>query len=295
MKGILKREGAFTLIEILIALSILGLISGASFTLLTSADKAIESAKDNWMLQNDLIKAGEDIIKQVKTALYLEIGPTNMEENEEEDSYIFLQEGAIVHRQGEYERVIIDNDNLDYNINFRRIDGEEGNQLRDLLEFELSIDGREESITTAVMLANLPKQMEVIGTEGNAIYYLSTAEVGAMPATELSGFCFIATAAFGSPLDSSVVILREFRDQYLLTNNLGSRFVDIYYYLSPPLANLIADNDIFRFIVRVLLMPIVFFTYILLRYNLFGLFILFLLFAVLTLIIKRARLQFIEI
>ncbi|MBP1760936.1 MAG: Ig domain protein group 2 domain protein [Firmicutes bacterium] len=41
--------------------------------------------------------------------------------------------------------------------------------------------------------------------------------------------CFIATAAFGSKFIWPVALLRHFRDQYLLTNDLGKAFVNFYY------------------------------------------------------------------
>jgi len=64
------------------------------------------------------------------------------------------------------------------------------------------------------------------------------------------GYCFIATAAYGTETAAELDILRDFRDQVLLKNALGSRFVEAYYRLSPPVADFIARNDFLRAVVR---------------------------------------------
>ncbi|MFQ5989452.1 MAG: FG-GAP-like repeat-containing protein, partial [Candidatus Methylomirabilales bacterium] len=71
------------------------------------------------------------------------------------------------------------------------------------------------------------------------------------------GGCFIATAAFGSPLAPQVQLLRAFRDLYLLPHPAGEAFVALYYRLSPPLAEQIAESEILRAIVRVGLVPVI--------------------------------------
>jgi len=74
----------------------------------------------------------------------------------------------------------------------------------------------------------------------------------------LGGGCFIATAAYGSPLDQHIDTLRDFRDRYLLTNTPGRKLVALYYNYSPPIADFIADRDWLRTIVRALITPLVF-------------------------------------
>jgi hypothetical protein len=62
--------------------------------------------------------------------------------------------------------------------------------------------------------------------------------------------CFIATAAYGTATAAELDVLRDFRDRVLLNNALGSRFVEAYYTLSPPVADFMAENDVLRAIVR---------------------------------------------
>ena len=69
--------------------------------------------------------------------------------------------------------------------------------------------------------------------------------------------CFIATAAYGTPMAEEIQVLREFRDEYMLTNPLGQALVDIYYRVSPPIAEFITEHPSLKPMVRAGLFPAV--------------------------------------
>jgi hypothetical protein len=68
--------------------------------------------------------------------------------------------------------------------------------------------------------------------------------------------CFIATAAYGSPLAPEVLLLQTFRDEHLVSNRLGRCLIRLYSFLSPPLAGLISRREHRQTCTRGLLRPI---------------------------------------
>jgi hypothetical protein len=88
-----------------------------------------------------------------------------------------------------------------------------------------------------------------------------------------SGGCFIATAAYRDYDHPKVQILREFRDQYLLSNSLGRIFVGIYYRYSPTLAKFIVNRDSVKALIRFTLMPIVGISALIFKMDVYGIFI----------------------
>jgi len=68
--------------------------------------------------------------------------------------------------------------------------------------------------------------------------------------------CFVATAAFGGPIEAEVDALRRFRDQRLVRSDLGRLFVALYQGTSPPLAAALRQSEPLRASVRRALLPI---------------------------------------
>ena len=95
--------------------------------------------------------------------------------------------------------------------------------------------------------------------DGNAIAVFGPVNVQVEPpeSSGTSGDCFIATAAYGTPMAGEVGALRGVRDAYLLTNVFGTAFVDIYYRVSPPIADIVRESPGLRVVVRLMLLPII--------------------------------------
>jgi hypothetical protein len=95
------------------------------------------------------------------------------------------------------------------------------------------------------------------GYADEVVYSVSSPDTGGTVDEDGGGGCFIATAAFGSPMENHVMILRQFRDKILLPNKIGRAAVVFYYKHSPPLADYIATHDNLRKFVRWSLLPII--------------------------------------
>ncbi len=73
------------------------------------------------------------------------------------------------------------------------------------------------------------------------------------------GGCLIATATFGSELAPQVQMLREIRDNKVLTTESGTSFMEsfnqFYYSFSPAIADLERQNPVFKEVVRITIIP----------------------------------------
>lgn len=102
------------------------------------------------------------------------------------------------------------------------------------------------------------------GSAGLDASSIATVTILASDATSSGGgggksSCFIATAAFGTPMAAEVMQLRYFRDGFLLKRGWGRWFVQFYYAHSPPIADFIRARNWLRAVVRVALKPLIWF------------------------------------
>lgn len=109
--------------------------------------------------------------------------------------------------------------------------------------------------TSLPILSTFPSASVIFGSNATPSTTTLTPVVGGGGGS--SGICFIATAAYGTPLADEINVLRGLRDSYMLNNVVGAAFVDTYYRLSPPVADVVAHNAFAKALVRTLLVPIV--------------------------------------
>lgn len=72
-----------------------------------------------------------------------------------------------------------------------------------------------------------------------------------------SGGCFIATVVFENEAASEVVILKSFRDNYLLTTYLGRWMIGKYYHYGPMMARRVKHRYFTKKILRFILLQLV--------------------------------------
>jgi len=123
-----------------------------------------------------------------------------------------------------------------------------------------ALDATSPAINAAAAITGLTTDQRGVARDDTpdiGSYEYTTAPPPPPPAGGGGSNCFIATAAFGTPMQEEVRYLRAFRDQYLLTNDLGRKFVELYYTVSPPVANYIREHEALRSVIRTGLRPLV--------------------------------------
>lgn len=104
-------------------------------------------------------------------------------------------------------------------------------------------------------------KLECTGPEGTAINSVIVRVEAPIPPVDPEPVpppprCFIATVLYGSSAPETEM-LRQFRDEYLLSNTLGRLLASGYYKYSPFLTDFISQNQKFKNIFRIILEPVI--------------------------------------
>lgn len=120
-------------------------------------------------------------------------------------------------------------------------------------DWEAASNGVSLSATPDGRYLELRVTLEIITGDQSPLLHDLT--VRSSEADELVGSCFIATAAYGTPMAQEVQALRQFRDTSLLPTSAGTALVEFYYKVSPPMARFIGEHPCLKPVVRGLLLP----------------------------------------
>lgn len=154
-------------------------------------------------------------------------------------------------------------------------DDEEKTETTDGSNKEMLITGLENETTYTIRMSTIDK------AENESDISSLTIEGTPMPVDDFfeyykkhqggedGGYCFIATAAYGSYDNGMVQILRNFRDDYLAQTEIGKQFIKTYYEISPKYAKMIRNNEFLSFTARILLEPVVFYVSFLMYSSIF--------------------------
>lgn len=129
-------------------------------------------------------------------------------------------------------------------------------QDAEIEELKPKIKQLRESYKTIFKQAPIPIKCRIgRHTEDNSgcrcIYCMKRIRHTTPPDSARPSDCFIATAAYGTPLDPRINALRTYRDRHL-----PHSLTKLYYRISPPIAEQVRKRAGLRLIVRTLLYPI---------------------------------------
>ena len=123
------------------------------------------------------------------------------------------------------------------------------------------VDNLENGTKYYFRLANVDEAMNIFRFTSTSVLSTNEDRFATTPSEVLGALdgqeCFIATAAYGSPLNEELHHLRWFRDNYLLTHSVGRWFVNYYYQTSPPWAHWLTKHEGVRIMTRASLTPVV--------------------------------------
>ena len=82
-----------------------------------------------------------------------------------------------------------------------------------------------------------------------------------VPSSDNGGGCLIATATYGTEMAPQVQLLREIRDNTLMSTGVGESFMesfnDVYYSFSPSISDAQRENPLFQELVRIGITPLI--------------------------------------
>jgi len=265
-QGKIKSQKGFTLVEIVVTLLLVGLLAAIGGMGIVQAVQGYLTVKENATATQKAQLAMSRITREIIEMNDMTSAPNStvlpIKNITQVDSANNLVGNRIIGLSGNAVKIALGGNSLAdgdilidnvSNLNFTYYSGNTtwtyGNNINLLsaVDVSLSLTKPNMTFTTRVVPRN----------NGN----LGGANMPTTPPPAASNHCFVATAAYGDAYHPMVQILREFRDQYLLSFAAGKWFVQKYYQYGPLAADKIRNRPLVSSIVRILLSPVVAFAF----------------------------------
>lgn len=257
----------FTLIEVILAVALISTVITIGINTYLFSDKTFKDAEKNIIIQDDLRYVAKYISDQLRTAYAVELTSGYKEPEKDSNNIIYKDgNGSIVHVYKESDvvktKLIADPTLSDYkyNISFNKTKDKSGNERYNMIEFEISVLNSDSRLKSSVIAQNMSEKDKIEGSNTSSyIYYDSfIIEEEIIPDDPSTPSCFTRRALTGTSMQPAIILLRDFRDSYMLNNMLGTKFTSYYYRISPTISAFISDSETLKFLVRILLIPFIF-------------------------------------
>lgn len=119
-------------------------------------------------------------------------------------------------------------------------------------QVEVSFKRFSKAFKISTTLVDAPASVDVVATfpSGKTRRVTLNLEVRDVRSVEGGGGCFIATAAYGTPLQHEIQSLSKFRDDALAPSSVGTSFIATYYANSPVPAHYLSNSPCLKSVTR---------------------------------------------
>lgn len=223
------KTSGFTLVELMLALTLLGLVLSGGFTLYYFADRAFVEGTVTADIQADVQLAMRRIVDELRLAYYLELAPAPPPDDfgdDDDDHFIFVNDDGLVvlkTRVGEEVLTSLTRDVSRYRVTFAQA----GDGLVKV-KLEAVHPNVSYSLESDVEILNLYLEGIKGPSASSGVYYQREMGKIERPDAWFRRACLV-TWLVGDDQDQDLDVFRRLRDNVLMKTGVGKRIVDWYY------------------------------------------------------------------
>lgn len=263
----LRDKRGLSLTELIVTVALLSIVVALSFQGFSHLQGTYRRTELKWLTERQISFVMSTLEKNVRLAYAVTLSD-ELPDNASEMQMRIYQEGTGIYilnpKTAPEDAIRLNEASIALSVRIRLAVDDEGEPLKNALAVTVApadSDNSAKPLSTVISLPNIQGGVSVSGAAGeegfHALHIIHAGDYLYIPDMNdpVAAGCFIATAAYGEYDQSSVLLLRRLRDEVLLQSAPGREFVQLYYRISPPIAQTIAGNGALCLLTRVLLLP----------------------------------------